>query len=176
MDSNLRVLISRTQIAQKVQEAAIQVQRDYTGKDLVIVMVMKGAICIVADLIRELDLPFDIEFVQCSSYGAQGMVCGPLEVIGLDRLNIHNRDVLIIDDIFDSGNTLSTLTRALAAKHPRSIKSLVLLSKNVPHITDLRPDYVLFHIDDHFVIGYGLDYKDRFRGLDGVYELTNPQF
>jgi hypoxanthine phosphoribosyltransferase len=135
---------------------------------------MKGAICIVADLIRVLDIPLDLEFVQCSSYGARGTVRGPLEVIGLDRLKIHNRDVLIVDDIFDSGNTLNTLTQALQKQHPRSIKSLVLLSKNVPHVTDLVPDYVLFHIDDLFVVGYGLDYKEKFRGLSSVCVLMNP--
>lgn len=176
MDSNLIPLIDKNQIAQKVHEAAAQVQRDYTGKDLVIVMVMKGAICIVADLIRELDLPLDVEYVQCSSYGARGIERGELQVIGLERLKIHNRDVLIVDDIFDSGHTLSTLTDALKEKGPRSLKSLVFLKKNVSHITDLRPDYVLFDIENLFVVGYGLDYKERYRGLGGVYVLSNPKF
>ena len=176
MDSNLVPLIDKAQIAEKVHEVALQVQRDYAGKDLVIVMVMKGAICIVADLIRELDLPLDLEYVQCSSYGVGGIHRGELTIIGLDRLKIHNRDVLVVDDIFDSGHTLSALTEALKEKGPRSIRSLVFLKKNVSHITDLRPDYVLFDIENLFVVGYGLDYKERYRGLEGVYVLSNPRF
>ncbi|MBS0624965.1 MAG: hypoxanthine phosphoribosyltransferase [Verrucomicrobia bacterium] len=169
MDSNLTPLIEEQRIASKIKEVAAQIKADYRGKDLVVVMVMKGALCLVADLIRELDVPLDVEYVQCSSYGQRGAHRGELEVIGLDRLNIHNRDVLIVDDIFDSGHTLATLKIALQQKNPRSVKSLVLLVKNVPHVTDYRPDYVLFSIENLFVVGYGLDYKERYRGLSGVY-------
>jgi hypoxanthine phosphoribosyltransferase len=176
MDSNLKLLIDKERIGEKIREAALQIQRDYEGKDLVIVMVMKGALCLVADLIRELDLPLDVEFVQCSSYGARGTERGDLEVLGLDSLKIHNRDVLIVDDIFDSGHTLAALAKALEKKQPRSMKSLVLLMKDVHHTTDLRPDYVLFDIPNLFVVGYGLDYKERYRGLGGVYVLTDPKF
>ena len=120
-------------------------------------------------MIRELDLPLDVQVVQCSSYGARGTQRGELTIFGLDRLNIHNRDVLIVDDIFDSGHTMNALIDALKQKQPRSIKSLVLLSKNVPHISDYRPEYVMFDIENLFVVGYGLDFKERYRGLDGVY-------
>ena len=176
MDSNLNLLISEEEISEKVRDAAAQIQREYAGKDLVILMVMKGALCIVADLIRELDLPLDVEYVQCSSYGARGTERGSLQIIGLDRVKIHNRDVLVVDDIFDSGHTLSSLFSAIQEKQPRSVKSLVLLSKEVPHITDLRPDYALFAIPNLFVVGYGLDYKERYRGLNGVYVLKDPKF
>lgn len=171
---NLKPLISKEQIAQKVKEAALQIERDYKGLDLVIVMVMKGAICLVADLIRELPLPLDIEYVQCSSYGARGTTRGELEVIGLDRIKIHNRDILIVDDIFDSGQTLDSLIQSFQTKQPRSIKSLVLLHKKVARASPLRPDYVLFDIENLFVVGYGLDYKERYRGLGGVFILTEP--
>ena len=171
----LRPLIGKEEIASKVHEAATQIKRDFAGKDLVIVMVLKGSLCLVADLIRELDLPLDVETVQCSSYGARGTERGELQVIGAERLKIHNRDVLIVDDIFDSGHTMTTLLETLQKQNPRSLKSCVLLYKNdVPKITDYRPDYVLFDIDNLFVVGYGLDFKERYRGLSGVYVLEAP--
>lgn len=173
--TKLRPLIDKNLIAVKIRETAAQMKIDYCGKDLVIVMVLKGALCLVADLIRELDLPLDVETVQCSSYGARGTERGELQVIGVERLQIHNRDVLLVDDIFDSGHTMATLLTELQKKHPRSIRTCVLLNKNnVPKITDYRPDYVLFDIDNLFVVGYGLDFKERYRGLSSVYVLEAP--
>jgi hypoxanthine phosphoribosyltransferase len=170
--TQLRPLIQKEEIAAKVRETAAQIKKDYAGKDLVIVMVLKGALCLVADLIRELDIPFDIEAVQCSSYGARGHVRGELQVIGADLIHIHNRDVLIVDDIFDSGHTMTTLFDTLKLQNPRSLKTCVLLyKKDVPKVTNYRPDYVLFDIDNFFVIGYGLDFKEKYRGLPGVYVL-----
>lgn len=168
--SKLKVLISKEEISNKVQEVSQQITRDYQHKDLVIVMVLKGAICLVADMIRQIDLPLDIQTVQCSSYGALGMNRGELTVLGIDRLQIKNRDVLIVDDIFDSGHTIMALFKAFETLEPRSIKSCVLLYKNdVPKIGDYRPEYVLFDIPNAFVVGYGLDYKEQYRGLSGVY-------
>lgn len=168
--SKLKVLISKEEIADKVQEVSKQITRDYQRQDLVIVMVLKGAICLVADMIRQIDLPLDIQTVQCSSYGALGVTRGELTVLGIDRLQIKNRDVLIIDDIFDSGHTMMALYKAFEKLEPRSIKSCVLLYKNdVPKMTDYRPEYVLFDIPNAFVVGYGLDYKEQYRGLPGVY-------
>lgn len=173
--SKLTPLITKDEIATKVRETAQQIQMDYAGRDLVVVMVLKGSICLVADMLREIDLPLNLETVQCSSYGAGGTQRGELKVIGAERLNIHNRDVLIIDDIFDSGHTIVTLLNTLKEMGPRSIKTCVLLNKNgVEKVTDYRPEYVLFDIDNLFVVGYGLDFKERYRGLDGVYVLEAP--
>ncbi|MBU6382872.1 MAG: hypoxanthine phosphoribosyltransferase [Verrucomicrobia bacterium] len=175
MDANLKSLLSREEIAEKVKGLSQQIERDYQGKDLVIVMVLKGALCLVADLIRELNLPLDVQTVQCSSYGAGGTKRGALTVLGAERLKIHNRDVLIVDDIFDSGQTMVTLENVLREMGPRSLKTCVLLYKqDVPKVTDVRPDYVLFDIPDLFVVGYGLDFKERYRGLPGVYVLESP--
>ncbi len=173
--TKLRPLIDKSEIALKIKQTAHQIKEDYAGKDLVIVMVLKGALCLVADLIRELDLPLDVETVQCSSYGSRGTQRGELQVIGLDRLHIHNRDVLIVDDIFDSGHTMMKLIETLQAQNPHSLKTCVLLyKKEAPKITDYRPDYVLFDIHNLFVVGYGLDFKERYRGLSGVYVLESP--
>lgn len=169
LDSNLRPLLSQEKISSKLKSTAQQITADYQGKDLVVVLVMKGALCIGADLIREIDLPVDLQYVQCSSYGAGGTQRGALQIIGIDRLNIQNRDVLVVDDIFDSGSTMQALVDALGQKEPNSIKTCVLLEKNAHHTTDLRPDYALFQIEDLFVVGYGLDYKEQYRGLPGVF-------
>ena len=101
---------------------------------------------------------------------------GELTVNGLQSLDIQGRDVLLVDDIFDSGHTLNTVANALRQKHPRSLRSLVLLVKNVPRTIPWRPDYVLFEIENHFVVGYGLDYKEKYRGLEAIYRLTDPSF
>lgn len=173
--TKLKPLLSQEQIADKIKEISVQIKQDYNGQDLVVVMVLKGAVCLVADLIREIDLPLDLQTVQCSSYGARGATRGELTVLGADRLQIHNRDVLVVDDIFDSGHTMMALLKTLGEQKPRSLKSCVLLYKqDVPKMTDYRPDYVLFDIPNLFVVGYGLDFKERYRGLPGVYVLESP--
>lgn len=168
----LKPLITKEQIAEQIQKMAAQIKRDYVGKDLVIVMVLKGALCLVADLIREIDLPLSLETIQCSSYGHRGTERGDLQVIGADRLHVHNRDVLIVDDIYDSGHTMTTLLETFKELKPRSLKTFVLLyKKNVHKVSNHKPDYILFEIDNLFVVGYGLDYKERYRGLSGIYVL-----
>lgn len=171
----VRPLITKEEIGAKIHEVATSINRDFAGKDLVIVMVLKGAICLVADLIRELDIPLDVEAVQCSSYGANGTKRGELQVIGADQIHVCNRDVLIVDDIFDSGNTMTTLIHTFKKQNPRSIQSCVLLYKHgVSKVSDYRPEYVLFDIEDLFVVGYGLDFKEKYRGLPDVSVLETP--
>ncbi len=167
----LKLLIGKERIASKISEIAAEINHDYREKDLVIVMVLKGAICFAADLIREITLPTDLQTVQCSSYGALGVNRGELKIFGLDSLDITNRDVLLLDDIFDSGHTLSALQEALWKKKPRSLKTLVLLSRPAPHLNEIRPDRSGFSIGSEFVVGYGLDYKERYRGLPGIHIL-----
>jgi len=165
----LKPLIEPKQIADKIQKIAHEINRDYAGKDLVILMVLKGSICLAADLIRALEVPFELDFAQCASYGTRGINKGDLQIFGLERLNFERRDVLVVDDIFDSGETMAFLIEALKKKNPHSLKSLVLLSKNVKRNISYRPDYVLFDIENHFVVGFGLDYKERYRGLPGIF-------
>ena len=165
----MRPLITQEEIACKIKEVSRQIQKDYEGKYLVIVMVLKGAICLVAEMIREIDLPLHVETVQCSSYGSRGTERGEPKVIGADDLSVEGRDVLLVDDIYDSGQTMMSLLETIQEKNPSSLKSCVLLYKhNVPKVSDYRPEYVLFDIQNQFVIGYGLDYKERYRGLSGV--------
>jgi len=163
--TTLKRLIGKRQIAAKIQEVAQELERFYFDKHLVLLMVLKGSICLVADLIRRLKIPCDIEMVQCASYGARGVSRGELTIHGLERASLQDRDVLIVDDIFDSGQTLHTLMEAVQKKGACSVKSLVLLDKKVKRSLTLVPDYVLFHIEDAFVVGYGLDYHGEYRNL-----------
>ena len=173
--THLELLISEEQILQKIKEIGNQIESDYAKREIVIVMVMKGAICLVADLIRQLHLPCAIEFVQGRSYGAEGTKRGKLFVSGIENLDIAGKDLLLVDDIFDSGTTLSYIKDKLAEKNPKSLKTLVLLSKKISRNITWIPDYVLFEIENRFVVGYGLDYKEHFRGLPGVYILQSDE-
>ena len=167
----LQLLIHNEQIQERIEKVARTLEETYKGEAITIVMVMKGSFIFVADLIRQLQLPVCVETVRCSSYGKGGLYTGTLTVSGVEELQIEGKHVVIIDDIFDSGRTLTKVAMALQEKNPASLKSLVLLSKNVPHRTEYRPDLVLFDIEDRFVIGYGLDYEQYYRGLPDIYAV-----
>lgn len=166
---DMELLISQDEIKAKTAAVAKIIDKDYQGEELTVVMVMKGAICVAADLIRELKTPTAIEFVTASSYGQNGVSRGELTISGLDKIDLAGKNVLLVDDIFDSGHTITKIMAKLGQKNPKSIKSLVMLVKNVERDVTYVPDYVLFHIENQFVIGYGLDYKEFYRGLPGVY-------
>ena len=121
---------------------------------------------------RRLHLPVSLETIQAASYGEGGMVKGDVELIGVDALEVVDKHVLIVDDIFDTGETLEEIVKALKGKGPKSLRSLVLLSKDVPRNIDYRPDFSLFEIEDRFVVGYGLDYKEYYRGLPDIYSIA----
>ncbi|MFC2049246.1 hypoxanthine phosphoribosyltransferase [Chlamydiota bacterium] len=165
----LDLVLSSAEIAAKIHEAAVQVNCDYADKDLTVVMILKSAICVTADLIRHIDVPFKLEFLRANSYGYNGTKGGQLTIENLDQLEIEGRDVLLVDDIFETGNTILGVMAKLQERHPKSIKTLLLLVKDIPRKTTYRPDYVLFDIPDLFVIGYGLDYKEFYRGLPDIY-------
>ena len=168
---NKTLLLSEDEIAKKVVEAAHWINETYKGKELILVVVLKGAICFVSDLMRELTIPFQLEFVRGSSYGMKGTTPGALTLYGLDELDIANRHFLLVDDIYDTGVTLSQIYHTLVKKAPASLAILTLLRKKVPPKGDISPDYVCFDIEDHFVVGYGLDYKEHFRGEKAIYQL-----
>jgi hypoxanthine phosphoribosyltransferase len=166
----LELLLSKEAIAEKIAQVAKRLDQLYGKDELVIVAVMKGAICLVADLMRALKEPcVMLECVQASSYGSRGEQRGDLTVSSLSPLAITDKHVLLVDDIFDSGHTLHTIAQALQKQHPRSLRTLVLLSKQVPREMAWEPDDVLFSIENRFVVGYGLDYNERYRALNGVY-------
>lgn len=164
----LDVLISKEEIRDKISSVAQVLNQRYHGQEVVLVAVMKGALCLVSDLLRELTVPCTLELIQASSYGQRGSEKGELRVSGLDEFELVGKNALVIDDIFDSGQTLSHVMSKIKEKQPRTAASLVLLSKKIRRQFGYQPDYVLFEIDDHFVVGYGLDYKEYYRGLPAV--------
>jgi len=168
---NKTLLIPEEAIAKKVNEIAHLLNQEYAKKELVLVGILKGSICLIADLIRHLEISFRLEFVQAASYGMGGTHQKELELIGFDRLDLSDKEVLLIDDIYDSGKTLSAAFHILETKHPKSLETLVLLKKKVSHKGDILPTYVCFDIENHFVVGYGLDYKEKFRGLEAIYTI-----
>jgi hypoxanthine phosphoribosyltransferase len=166
---DFKQLISKDQIQSRIREIARQIEQDYEGKEITLVMVLKGAVCLTADLIREINLPCTLEFVKASSYGQNGEIAGALTLKGVEDLSPKDKHVIIVDDIFDTGKTMSRIKEELSLQEPASIRTLVLLVKDRPRDIVEQPDYVLFPIEDAFVIGYGLDYKEYYRGLEGVY-------
>lgn len=160
----IQPLLSAERIAQRVRELGEQITLDCSGSDLTVIGVLNGALMFVADLIRVIDVPHQLGFVQASSY-REGTTAGPLHVDLHGLPELANRDVLLVDDILDTGHTLSRLRAELEQRGVRSLRTAVLLWKSSRTLVDLRADYVGFEIDDHFVVGYGLDFNGTGRHL-----------
>ncbi len=170
MDSQAkpRVLISRRQIAAAVSRLAAQINNDYRGKYPVLVAVLKGSFVFLADLIRRLDLPLKVEFVRLSSYRQGRQSSGKVRVVhGLD-IEVKGRDVLVVDDIVDTGLTTSFLLDYLRRQQPSSIKVCALTSKPSRRELAVTIDYLGFTIPDKFIVGYGLDWDEKFRHLPDI--------
>jgi hypoxanthine phosphoribosyltransferase len=172
-EDHLELLVSPEQIVEKIQEAATLLDKEYQNEELTVVMVMKGAVCAASDLIRALHIPVHLEYIKASSYGKNGAVSGELRIKGIEDLEIEGKNILLVDDIFDSGKTMSALVEKFQELKPKSLKTLVVLVKDVPRSITYRPDIILFEIPNRFVVGYGLDYKEKYRNLPGIYAFIN---
>lgn len=162
------ILITSERIRDAVKKLGETITRDYAGKEPVMIGILKGAILFFSDLIREIDLPLRTEFMAISSYGSSTKTSGVVRILkDLDQ-DISGRDVIIVEDIVDSGLTLSYLKRALEDRGPASIRIVTLLDKPARRKVDLVPDYCCFEIPDAFVVGYGLDYDERYRNLPDI--------
>jgi hypoxanthine phosphoribosyltransferase len=159
-----RVLITRLQIARRVRELSREIQRDFAGHETVVVSLLSGTVLFLADLIRHLSIPLRLDFIGVSSYGA-GTESGELVITKELRLDVRGRDVLLVDDILDTGKTMKRVLANLRQLKPRRIKTCVLLDKQARRVETVCADYVGFAIPDLFVIGYGLDYAERYRNL-----------
>ena len=160
-----RILISRDEIAARVTELGEAIGRDYAGRTPVLVGVLKGAVVFTADLLRAIPMAAAMDFMAVSSYGSGTRSTGVVRLTADLSLSIEDRDVIIVEDVIDSGRTISYLRRNLATRHPRSLALCGLLDKVSRREVDVDVDYVGFVIPDEFVVGYGLDYDGRHREL-----------
>ena len=162
-----RVLITEDQIARRIRQMAREIERDFRGRDMAVVSLLNGTVMFLADLIRHLSLPLRLDFIGVSSYGA-GTESGDLVFTKELRLDVRGRDVLLVDDILDTGRTMSRVLGKLEALKPRRIKTCVLLDKPERRVEKVEADYVGFKIPNLFVVGYGLDFAERHRNLPFV--------
>ena len=165
-------VLDKDAIARYVADVAKQISKDYQEGDLVIIGVLKGAFVFMADLIRQLTLSsFTIDFIRLASYGNDIVPSGQVRIIHDIEADICGKDVLIVDDIFDTGLTLTRLRQHLQECKPRTIRICALIDKGERRQTDLQPDYVCHKIDQGFLVGYGLDYAEAYRNLPGLFYL-----
>ncbi len=162
-----RVLLTEAQIADRIRDLSREIERDFAGSDMSIVSLLNGTVMFLADLIRNLSLPLRLDFMGVSSYGA-GTESRELVFTKQLRLELRDRDVLVVDDILDTGKTLSRVLSVVRDLRPRRIKTCVLLDKAARRVEKVEADYVGFEIPDYFVVGYGLDFAERYRNLPFV--------
>ena len=161
----VEVLLTAEEIRSKISEIAARIMDDYTGKSPVFIGVLKGSFVFMADLMREINLYCDIDFMAVSSYGNKSETTGAVKITKDLEQDIENRDVIIVEDILDSGLTLNYLMGYLKSRNPLSIRLCTLLDKPARRRVPIIPDYKGFEIPDAFVVGYGLDYAERYRNL-----------
>ena len=161
----LRVLLSEDEIREKVRELGGKITADYKNSNLMLVTVLKGAVVFLADLMRQIDVPAEIDFMVVSSYGSGVKSSGVEKIVKDLDVPLAGKDILIVEDILDSGLTLSYIKELLESRGPRSIRIATLLDKPSRRKVDLQADYIGFSVPDEFVIGYGLDYDEKYRNL-----------
>ncbi len=165
MSETIRELISEEDVAAKVKEIGAQITKDYEGKAVHLICVLKGGVFFTCELAKRIGVPVSLDFMSVSSYGDDTKSSGVVKIIkDLDE-SIEGKDVLIVEDIIDSGRTLSYLIEVLKQRNPASIRLCTLLDKPERRVKDVKVDYVGFNIPDEFVVGYGLDYAQRYRNL-----------
>ena len=164
----MKVLLSRDAIQARIQELGAEIAKDYQGREPHLVGVLKGACTFITDLSQAIDLPLTLDYIAVSSYGAATKSSGEVKLVkDLDQ-SLEGRDLLVVEDIVDTGLTLNYLVNLLRARGPRSLKVAALLSKPSRRLVEVKVDYVGFSIEDHFVVGYGLDYNERYRNLKDI--------
>ncbi|HWK18929.1 MAG TPA: hypoxanthine phosphoribosyltransferase [Solirubrobacteraceae bacterium] len=167
------ILVPADDLARRVRELAADISRDYAGRDLVLIGVLKGAVFFLSDLMRHLEVPCEVDFMAVASYGSATKSSGVVRILKDLDAAIEGRDVLIVEDIVDSGLTLQYLLRNLGARNPRSLEVCALLTKPERRKVDLPTRYVGFEIPNRFAIGYGLDYLEHYRNLPYVAALRD---
>jgi hypoxanthine phosphoribosyltransferase len=162
------ILVQPDELSRRVRELGRQISADYAGRDLLLVGVLKGAVFFLSDLMRNLDVPCEVDFMAVASYGSATDSSGVVRILKDLDVALEGRHVLIVEDIIDSGLTLQYLLRSLGARNPASIEVCALLTKPERRKVELKPRYVGFEIPNRFVVGYGLDHGERYRNLPYV--------
>ena len=170
MDNDIdHVLVSEAELKAKVAELGARITRDYEGRDLLLVSILKGSVVFMADLMRAVKMPCAIDFMVVSSYGgANTSSTGLVKIIKDLDADLTGKDVLCVEDILDTGITLSKLVPDLTMRHPSSVQICTILSTRSRRMADIEPDYCGFEVPDEFVVGYGLDYDEKYRNLPYV--------
>ena len=166
------ILIDEETLSARVAELGVEVSADYQGRDLLLIGVLKGAVFFMADLMRHITVPCEVDFMAISSYGDSTDSSGIVRILKDLDINIEGRDVLVVEDIIDSGRTLSYLMRNLASREPASLEVCALMTKPARREIDVPVRYVGFEIPNRFVVGYGLDFQERYRNLPYVAVLS----
>jgi len=172
MDDTMRMVISEKEIKDRVEALGAEITELYRGKTLTVVCVLKGAFLFFADLVRNIDLDQELEFIRLASYGF-GTESGELVFSKDLETTIQGKDVLIVEDIVDSGRSMDFLKRTFAERKPRSLRIASLVDKHERREVDLEVDFVGFRLDNGFIVGYGMDYAERYRQLGGVYVIED---
>ena len=170
------VLVSKEALQNRISELAKQLDRDYENSNPLLICILKGSVFFTADLLKAMSIHCEMEFMAVSSYGSNTQTSGEVKMIKDLSVPIQGRDVIIIEDIIDTGNTLSYLKRLLLQRNPKSVKICTLLDKPERRKVDLSADYVGFVIPDEFAVGYGLDYNEKYRTFDEVYVLKREVY
>ena len=168
----LKLLLNRDQIRRRVKELAAEISRDYRGREILLICVLKGAFVFLSDLMRHIDSPVQVDFVGLASYGSETVSSGQVRVTRESTIPVKGKDVIIVEDIIDTGRTLKFLAHELRSGRPRSLKICCLLDKKSRREVEFAADYVGFDIEDLFVVGYGLDVNEQFRNLPGIHYVV----
>lgn len=168
---NREELLSAAEIACRVKELAAEITAAYAGRKVLLVCVLKGAVVFASDLMRHLDLPVEIDFIAVSSYGSETASSGAVRILKDLDSSIQGKELLIVEDIVDTGLTLDYLCKNLLSRKPKSLKVVTLLDKPKRRRVKFTPDFCGFEIPDRFVVGYGLDFNEDYRHLPGIYVL-----
>jgi len=168
MENNISVLISEQELQQKVKELGAKITEDYKDKNLLLISVLRGGVIFMSDLMRSIELPIEIDFMQVSSYGSGTVSSGNVKILKDTETSVEGRDVLIAEDILDTGTTLHSLVELIKKRGASSVKICTILNKPARRKVRLDAEYVGFNIPDKFVVGYGLDYDQKYRNLPFV--------
>ena len=171
----MKLLIPAGEIADRVGVLAQEISLEYESKKLHLIVILKGAFVFASDLVRKITIPFDIDFIRISTYGNKHVPDIKPSITLEHNIDVKDKDVLIIDDILDTGNTLSTLAELSRHYGSNSVKICTLLNKPSRRQFDINPDFCGFDIEDNFVVGYGLDYAEKYRGLPDIYVLSEEE-